>query len=311
MTSQKYSDWCFTTKEEAIKEIEELQEHCKYMIIGLEEGEDGYLHYQGFLQLQHRTRLEVLKKYARTTHFEPRKGTVQQAIDYCKKEECHFEMGVPSEQGERADIHAFLADVIDEKSVKETILAHPMCMARYPRFYTLVKEVWAQPQPKCRLVWIFGDKGTGKSEYVKSRWPGYYKKASTDWWWPGYTEQQVVLVDEITAAIPYDTLLQVHDGGVNRLPTKGGSVTSQVRTFFCTSNTPPDKVYSAETREPHRWGALLRRCAFFKCERTGVHGRSRLLEVKWDPFIGWKETGNSKEFDVPIDPDEPSMAWLE
>src|SRR6187549_2013303 len=101
---QLYSDWVFTTKETQVEEIEALQKHAKYLIIGLEEGEDGYLHYQGFLQLQVRKRLETLKLLARTTHFEPRKGTVDEAIDYCKKDKCFFEMGEPSRQGERNDI---------------------------------------------------------------------------------------------------------------------------------------------------------------------------------------------------------------
>lgn len=314
---QLYSDWCFTTKEEHVKEIEALQCASRYLIVGLEEGEDGYLHYQGFLQLQVRKRLETLKLLARTTHFEPRKGTVQQAIAYCKKGDgtpenpsnpCFFEMGEPTHQGERVDIKQFVEDskATDRRSMYEM---HPGCMVRYNRAYDDIQRTFAQAQPGARLVWIFGPSGVGKSDYVVSKYPGHYKKAPTDWWWQGYQGQHVVLIDEVTDAVPYATLLTLCDPGITRLPTKGGDIASQARLVFCTSNYSPDKVYARETGFKDRWDALLRRCAFFRCERTDVFGKSRLTQVKWQD--GWQDTDQVKEFDVNIRMDQPSMAWLE
>lgn len=293
---QKYSDWCFTTKHEKLSEVEALQEESKYIVIGLEEGEDGYLHYQGFVQLRVAKRLETMKGLARTTHFEPRKGTPLQASDYCKKEGIWFEMGVMTKQGDRNDIDAFVADVIDEKSDQELILTHPMCMARYPKFHDKIKQVFAKPHVAAKIIWFYGPSRTGKSGYISRHYPGAFDKSPDDRWFDGYAGQDAIVINEITAGVPYSTVLSLCDPRPPLLPTKGSFVPSKATVVFITSNDSPDRVYAHECARADRWMALLERAEFSYVERTDVAGRSVMREMQWDD--GWKETGRRQEFEV-------------
>lgn len=86
-TRSKALHWCFTvnnyTKEDIIK-IHDC-EKIKYAIIACEVGENGTPHLQGYLCWKNKQALSACKKLHATAHWEVKRGTVQQAIDYCKK----------------------------------------------------------------------------------------------------------------------------------------------------------------------------------------------------------------------------------
>lgn len=296
--SNPYSDWVFTTKESASDEVIALQELCNYMVLGLEEGDAGYLHLQGFLQLKGRKRLETLKGLARTTHFEPRKGTVEEAIAYCKKDGIWFDFGEPVSQGSRTDIRAFVEDSkqLDARTMYER---HPNCMVRYPRAFDHIRNVFNEDneRPAAKLYWLFGPARTGKTGWVLQNYPRVYVKSPTDWWWDSYTGQEAILIDEVTSGVPYSTVLGLCNPGQVLLPTKGSFATSKARRVFIASNDPPDRVYATESARTDRWNALLERGEFARVERTDVIGRSVMIEVKW-VNDKWEETGKRKEFDV-------------
>ena len=60
-------------------------------------------------------------------------------------------------------------------------------------FQTLKAESEYKGIRKC--WWIYGKPGIGKSYAVRSLYPNLYVKSSTKWW-DGYTNQDVVLVDD-------------------------------------------------------------------------------------------------------------------
>ena len=61
-------------------------------------------------------------------------------------------------------------------------------------FQTLKAESEYKGVRKC--WWIYGKPGIGKSYAVRAVYPNLYVKSSTKWW-DGYTNQDVVLVDEL------------------------------------------------------------------------------------------------------------------
>lgn len=58
---------------------------ASYLVFGLEVGSSGTRHVQGYAELPNRLRLTGLRELLPGCHIESRRGTAQQASDYCKK----------------------------------------------------------------------------------------------------------------------------------------------------------------------------------------------------------------------------------
>jgi len=100
-------NWLFTLNHpDAQLELDGVQ----YAVWQKEIGENGTPHYQGYIEMDRVCRLSAMKKLIPRAHFEPRRGTQQQAIDYCTKQETRvegpFSIGEPKKQGERTDLKA-------------------------------------------------------------------------------------------------------------------------------------------------------------------------------------------------------------
>jgi len=75
---------------------------CAYNIFGYERGDEGTPHLQGYVQFAQAKTLTAVKKVMPRAHLEPRKGTVDQAVEYCKKEGDFEEFGIkPMSQKEK------------------------------------------------------------------------------------------------------------------------------------------------------------------------------------------------------------------
>jgi len=99
-------NFCFTINNPIENELEMflLWDALKYCIIGQEQGESGTPHLQCYAELANSKSLSSLKKQLPRAHIEARKGTSQQAADYCKKEGDFKELGTLSKQGQRTDL---------------------------------------------------------------------------------------------------------------------------------------------------------------------------------------------------------------
>lgn len=67
------------------------EEHVSYAVWQLERGEDtGTLHIQGYVELKQRARFPQISQripMLKGAHFEKRRGSAQEASDYCEKED--------------------------------------------------------------------------------------------------------------------------------------------------------------------------------------------------------------------------------
>lgn len=80
--------WCFTINNYTandIKLIEEFQTNYDF-IYGIEKGENGTPHLQGYIHLHEKQRFSNIKSWLPRAHLEARKGSIMQAVDYCKKD---------------------------------------------------------------------------------------------------------------------------------------------------------------------------------------------------------------------------------
>lgn len=85
----KSRNWCFTLNNP--KAIPDLRDdRIKYACFQEETGETGTHHIQGYLELRHPLSLTGVRNLTQNcgldgAHFEPRRGTAEQARDYCRK----------------------------------------------------------------------------------------------------------------------------------------------------------------------------------------------------------------------------------
>jgi len=107
--------------------------------VSLEKGESGTPHLQGFGRYHKQSQITALKKHCSQCHFEVKKGSVQQNIDYISKEPLdgpYFwpskEALVKDDQGKRSDIHNAIA-AYGTLGKRAALTEYPEVFAKYPR----------------------------------------------------------------------------------------------------------------------------------------------------------------------------------
>lgn len=109
---QGYRNWCFTSFREEDHPFD-MTDRMNFLVFQREvcpETKKG--HWQGYVEFIKVTSLKMAKKELGDSkiHLEPRKGTQEQAIKYCQKEESRkegmspFFFGQPKKQGARNDL---------------------------------------------------------------------------------------------------------------------------------------------------------------------------------------------------------------
>lgn len=197
--------WCFTINNPSTwddLDIESLstEPSVQYLVYGLERGELGTSHYQGFVRFKSLKSFDQIQRALQRAHIEPQRGTNQQAADYCKKENQFKEFGIlPQENGART--REMWKEVIqlsesgDLESIKE----------RFPHIYFLhlkriidlrLRHSGIMPGP-LRNEWWVGPTGTGKSRRLWEMYPQHFQK-SCNKWWDGYNDEDVVAIEEFS-----------------------------------------------------------------------------------------------------------------
>lgn len=258
-------NWCFTLnnyKEEDPDKLLALP--CAYIIIGKEVGDFKTPHLQGYVEFSTALRLTGLKKIDPRIHWEPRRGTREQARDYCMKDGDYLEHGVWRIQGERTDLKKFISLVREKKKYSDIIEEVPAA-AKMPRTYQLLKaEVDEETAPKWRDVEVIvfvGPTGVGKTRQAVSLSDNYYKlDPANSLWFDGYNGQELLIIDDFYGYIKYGHMLQLLDGYKMRLELKGSFTYARWTKVVITSNSHPDKWYPNIVDT----SALLRRIKLIK-----------------------------------------------
>jgi len=217
--------WCFTLNNWSEGERTKLWEYpCVYMVLGYEKGKEGTPHIQGYVEFSSCKRFQTLHNFNERIHWERRKGTSQQAADYCKKDGAWVERGLLSHQGKRNDIH-FLTDMLEDKAtIKEVALADPSTFVKYykglEKFHFLVQDDRTEPP---YIEWRWGRTGTGKTRGAIEKHPhSYYIKDGTKWW-DGYANEEAIIIDDFDAQCwPFRDFLRLTDRYKYNGQTKGG-----------------------------------------------------------------------------------------
>ena len=80
--------WCFTLHNWSDADIERLKKiPCKYMVVGIEVGEKGTPHLQGYVRMTKTTTFNAVKKMiGARAHIEQARGTELENDEYCRKD---------------------------------------------------------------------------------------------------------------------------------------------------------------------------------------------------------------------------------
>lgn len=240
------------------------REECVYLVFGRERGEQGTPHLQGYAELKIQTSSNVLHNRWRRMHMEPRRGTQEQAIQYCKKGGDFWEWGTPRKQGARHDLDDIFEMARAVNRFTDVVRFIPKAL-RYDRAVrTLIEEKAAEDAKESRPIRVevyWGPPGYGKTRLAIKRSAGdfFILDQAHSIWFDGYIGQHFLIIDDFHAWIPITQLLRIIDRYQCRVPVKGGFTYARWEHVFITSNVHPSKWYNAESVGEVRVQALMRR----------------------------------------------------
>lgn len=250
-------DWVLTINNYTDNEEEALQQmvengHANYVIFGRERGEGGTPHLQGFIQLKARCRLASVKAIPGLgrAHLEPRRGSVEEASEYCKKEGDYEEYGLRGSQGKRSDLASVKAS-IDEGADTNTLWEeHFSAMVRYEQSFKRYRALNRRRDPNVNLeiLVLWGPTATGKSRFPRLMNPDLFSLPDVKLkWFDGYDGQEVVLLDDFDGKdTPVAKFLRYFDRYDVQVPIKGGFTPFIPKRIWISSNTNPDDWFPNE-----------------------------------------------------------------
>lgn len=224
-------DYCFTDFDTSDYDWVEFS-NVKYICYGVEEcPTTGKEHLQGFVCFTKTCRLPQAKRWigrGDKLHFESRRGTRDQARDYC------FKSG--GKRWEWGIYENMTKEILFTKS-KNFLLDNG-----YEEFYCRYFRAIAEKQYKgdawrdVSVSWIWGEPDTGKTRSIMEK-GDVYKWDSPYLWFDGYAGESRLLIDDYESGeISARVLKNVLDGYQYKLNIKGAYTYAQWTEVYFTSN---------------------------------------------------------------------------
>lgn len=246
----KSRHWCFTLNNWDDDDLLKLADfHNRYLTYGFEVGEKKTQRLQGYCEYHNPVTMKRLKvDVSPRAHFEPRRGTQKQAIDYCHKDGNWIEYGekLPG-QGHRSDLEEVATKVLAKTPLSSIAADHPIEWIKFNRGITSLANTQATPKWREVLVLVYcGETGTGKTRRAMREESVYKLNQNTNGtlWFDGYDGETTLLIDDFYGWIKYGELLTLLDGYPYRCQIKGGHMWAKWDTVIITSNKAPDEWYT-------------------------------------------------------------------
>lgn len=242
--------------------------HFRCAVWQCEIGVSGTRHFQGYAEFERSIRLAALKRVLPAAHWEVARGSREQCVAYCEKEETRHEGPWRAgdwgqHQGERNDLLA-VKQALDEGAHEREIAAdHFKAWCKYYRAFHRYKLISVGERDwRTELVVVCGPPGSGKSMFAESVVAtGQRYIHTTGKWWCRYTGEPVVVINDFNGSVmPWTELLQIADRYPHQVETKGGMIPFLARVVILTSNTKPCDWYTPENKDLR---ALYRRISSY------------------------------------------------
>nr|WP_284869348.1 hypothetical protein [Corynebacterium sp. MSK107]MDK8703488.1 hypothetical protein [Corynebacterium sp. MSK107] len=278
------------------KEIEEAL--AQYSYLGqLEEGEeDGYRPWQ--LLIDGNTspiRFSTLKNKLPTGHLEPRRGPIQQAIEYVTKEttrvtgEPRLEHGIirhNDEKGRRKDVEIIREAVLEKELSADQIFLQVPEAARMTSFVerlVAARERAQNSEPReIEVLWLYGPPGTGKTSLaVDIGGDDFYRVTDYSHPFDSYAGEKTLILDEFDGSMPLSLVLNILDVWPMSLPARYANKAAAYTHVVMVSNESPRGYYLWEPAS--RRQALARRIdTIIHIDSYGAHDETRLRDKFFD-----------------------------
>lgn len=250
-------------------------DHISYIKLQEEQGhgQTAYIHYQVYLVLKEKKRLTWLKKHIHpTAHWEKKRGTVAEAIDYVSKEDTRVQGGVifeygekPKEQTEAAteeanaarlrdkdDIQLQAQDILDKLNKGEFIpwreipVDIQMKQGFLMAYNKATRDMVGPERPDLKIITIIGPPGCGKSYAIAKLFPtaGRWIKGNNGHWFCN-TKSDVMVFEEFSGQIELQSMLKYLDPYPLALEVKGGTEPAMYKLVIITSNSPIQDWYTS------------------------------------------------------------------
>jgi hypothetical protein len=264
---------------------------ASFLIYQPERGAEGTPHLQGFICFANPRAFAGVRRLFGdlNPHLERMRGTCQQAIDYCRKDDSRDVgagfgvqvFGVEPDgpgQGSRTDLAAIGERLRQGETVKSVAEDHPADFIRYSRGLIAYAQLFApQRTVKTRVSWFYGNTGLGKSHAARERSANAYWKSSSHTWWDGYDGKSDVVIDDYRCSFcKFSYLLNLFDEYPMQVEVKGATLAFACVNLWITAPQHPRVMWASRTDEA--LAQLLRRIDVIECFGPEPDGPAPLVE---------------------------------
>lgn len=264
-------------------------------------------HFQGYVIFAKPIRITGARKLDARAHWEIKRGTTQQARDYCTKDDSRvsgpYEFGeAPNAQGTRTDLNAAI-DVLRDGGILAVREQHPATYVKYSKgLHNLLLGSLKRRDTEREVTLLYGKPGTGKTRYFYEKEPdGLCLPCDQGFWFDGYEGQPAVLLDDFAGRASkwqLTSILRVLDRYNVFVPIKGSFVGWVPDRIYITTNIHPRLWYNYDERAD-QYVALVRR---FTTVIIYEHGRTTMVARPDGYLASDKKTGDWNGFFHPTEP---------
>jgi len=273
---------CFTLNNYTCTQVEALNKaldddtRVRYACYGKEVGESGTPHLQGYISLRKVSRLPALIKNFGQMHYSACKGSEQQNITYCSKDDDFTEFGKRASPGKRNDLDVVKALLDDGGTLRDVADTDFNVYCRYKNSLSTYIHLIQEPRlaESVRGIWIWGPPGTGKSHTARDLAQDDLYLKPQNKWFDGYCGQSNILIDDFDrggSCLGHYLKIWADKWPCNG-EVKGATVSLNHTNFMITSNYNPRSIFE---EDEVMLAAIERRFVV-------IHKPIRETKITWD-----------------------------
>ncbi len=253
MSADRRRNFVFTSYDVSI-EKQKFLNNLKYQFLIYQKEAcptTGRLHLQGYIELKSAKTVKAMSKYLGGITVLIAKGSAEQNITYCSKDESaseedgsSFRGGTPKQQGKRNDILDVKRKILCGTPQEKIADLHFSLWCRNYRAFEKYADMKTLKRNWITKVYIyFGDAGTGKSRLAHMLLNDPWIHSDKEWF-DGYLGQEDVLFDDFNPDIfPLQRWLTITDRYPCQVPIKGGFRNWSPKRIIFTTNYDPQGWY--------------------------------------------------------------------
>jgi hypothetical protein len=224
--------WWVVTQWDTSKTAEDYQAciddgWAKFIAWGNETTKSGKPHHQMFLYFtdsRDRNKSEATAKYmvkkmklSKHPHCAAMNGTVHDNEVYCSKESELQKVGEMPAQGKRTDIESLKERIVAGELVEDMMMENAMTFHMYGRTLQAIEDKVNRSKRRTNMTeafWLWGATGSGKSHLAHNidiPFNQIYARDSDGAWWDDYCGQELVVMDDYRANLPFNIMLKIAD----------------------------------------------------------------------------------------------------